>query len=194
MGFGHAETQQWSDVVTCLLDEFPQLDHMLRPGSVSASSQLPVFVLGGKGILHHPLWFEEPSNNILDDERTSGLSDDSDEEDQGNEFFNTVVPTLPPIEVSTQPDLASLDSIASTVEENEDGVRTLQTSGLVGDDWEFVVQGEEERVVDEAETPVAGNTIEELKLQLSEAASESVPPAAATGSRKSGLGKLFFDV
>ena len=203
VSFGGADPPQWSDVVTALVDEFSQLDHRPRPEPAGTLRQLPVFVLGEKGGLHHPLWFEQATNK-QDKEQSGFKSDDDDDDNEGSDIgpaeendyfnneeepFNNADLTLRPIEVTPQPDQQFQLSISSTVEEAEDSVRTLETSGTLSNEWENIEEAE--AGIDDGgggRTPIVGQATrgDEMQAQLQEGATESV------SSPLSGTSKLVY--
>ena len=173
VSFDKADSRQWSDVVTSLAEDFSQLDHRPRSESGVLFKQLPVYVLGEKGRLYHPLWFNQATKE--EDKQDEHFGFESDDEGEGSEFRpvgekvlfsnakepgfgNNADLTLPPINELSQPSRHLQLSISSTVEESEDSVETLETSeSLSYCDWENI-QHVEEGIGDGGVMPILQQT------------------------------------
>lgn len=162
-----AEARQWSDVVTSLLEEFPQLDHRLSPKRISPRTQLPVLELGGEGGLRHPLWFEETAEPTLDD-------DDDELSVDSNEDYDS---TLKQLEIHTRPDDLQLDRAEEGRQGSAKEHEALLTAvGSSDQDTRYLI---EEGDSDKAGGPVGGKEAADSTLTLA-AVPESLSPQPQT--------------
>jgi hypothetical protein len=181
------DTQQWSDTVTCLLDEFPRLDY--RPGSQKKplATQPPVFELGRNGKLRHPMWFElAPSTRGGDDSDGSYEESESELAEQPQSSKDEEF-SLGQVQVHIAP---ALQSEHTTLKADEDSFAILQASGSDSNEWETVSVEEKAKDNDNRFLPIFGQIplSRNLQVQLQEAATEVDP---STPTRTENLSQLI---
>ena len=179
-----------------ILHKFPQMDHRPKTNEGSKSSQVPVFVLGGKGGLHHPVWIEGRDNSL---ENVTDDSDDeaSDLEETGelkDDVRKTVVPnSQPPVE--SQSDYELSGNIPGMEDRDEGSVKTPEVSGPSSTESEEDENSEDERTVDKVDTaiPASHSGNKNLTLQRSEITID-LPSESATGTTRPSKSTFYLDL